>query len=255
MKKVVLLALVALVFAGWKQTQPSEVARQFVTSLYLLDYTGAAELASSDTKSFVNEKTAMPLEKNGDTRSSRFQQNDFLLDSLKETINGNTATVQSDGTRISLVKEENKWKVVASPALVSEVVNRTEKTNEVAARWDALQNGLKNRMDAVRQYLEYQSQAGSLSADGQALLELIANATLPENFSRKDQEVYLQQQKQIGELASKTVVPTYTANADLTLSLIIRINEADRNIESAKEAYNKEAAGLQSPRWMSSIGE
>ena len=125
----------------------------------------------------------------------------------------------------------------------------------MAARWDALQNGLKNRMDAVRQYLEYQSQAGSLSADGQALLELIANATLPENFSRKDQEVYLQQQKQIGELASKTVVPTYTANADLTLSLIIRINEADRNIESAKEAYNKEAAGLQSPRWMSSIGE
>ena len=104
MKKVVLLALVALVFAGCKQTQPSEVARQFVTSLYLLDYTGAAELASSDTKSFVNEKTAMPLEKNGDTRSSRFQQNDFLLDSLKETINGDTATVQSDGTHTLIVK-------------------------------------------------------------------------------------------------------------------------------------------------------
>lgn len=253
MKKFLLLAFITVAFSGCKQTKPSEIARQFVTRVYLLDFSGAVELASTDTKSFVNDKTAAPLELNADVRNRQFQQNDFLLDSLKERINGNTVSVQSDGIMLSLVKEDKEWKVVADPGLVRNIVNRNEKTADVKSRWDVLQNGYTNRMNAVRQYIEYQSQAGRLSADGQALLELIANTSLPENFSKKDQQVYLQQQKQIGSLIDKVVVPSYTANADLSLNLIIRINEADKNIETAKEAYNEAALGLRSPRWVSRI--
>jgi hypothetical protein len=248
MKRILPLAAMMLLLVSCnKSNQPKAVAKEFVKSLYLLDYEKASSLATTDTKANVSDKTAKPVQADPQKRIQSFTTTNFLLDSLKENVQGNSATIESDGISLSLIKESGKWRVLASDKVVDNIVNKNEKEEAVKAKWEQLKKAYEDRMQAAKDYATYKASQGTVSTNVQALLEALGNTSIDKNFNQQQLLEYVARQNEISSLLDKAVEPSYTANADLSVNFIIRINEAEKAIQAAKNEYNLAIQDIKSP--------
>lgn len=248
MKTYYLLVAIAILFTACNRTTPKQTASEFVKKVYMYDFDHAADLTTADTRQMVAQKQQGATQPAG--RVSDDAINKFQLDSLREQVKGNSAVVESDGIRLSLVKEGNQWKVLASEQLIDDIANRTEKEDVLSAKWVMLQNAFDNRMQAVKEYVQYLSTRGGLKAEGQELLQIIANTSLAKNFTKTDLQEYLNNQRQIDRLIDRAIVPSFSAGADMSVNLILRVNEAESSIKQAKAAYNLAAQDLWSKTYV-----
>jgi hypothetical protein len=53
--------------------------------------------------------------------------------------------------------------------------------------------------------------------------------------------LYVQRQSQLADMIDKSVEPSYTASADISMNYILRLHSADGRIEAATKEYQAQA--------------
>ncbi|HVK97441.1 MAG TPA: hypothetical protein VM368_06470 [Flavisolibacter sp.] len=238
MRKVLTIALATTLFACNTSGGPKETAKEFTQALYILDYQKAASLATADSKSIIDQKEVQPL--NTGERSIAMIKESLLLDSLSETISGNDAEVKNNMLHLSVKKDGGVWKVVATPEVIDQIINRKEKVEALKLKWNVLQNIYSRRNEDAKAYISILKQKGTLSENARTLEALINGSQLKE-LTGKNLLAYVMQQDQITALIDKTVEPSFAANSDMATNYIIQLNLASSNIAAAKNEYNSTA--------------
>jgi hypothetical protein len=239
MKKPLLFALLAAAFISCNETKPpKEVAKEFITALYAGDGTAAAALAT--------EKTKMNVAVSKTDVAGVSADESFSLSSLSETISGNTAEVKNELVKITLEKEGNDWKAVASPELVSGVADRQKNLAELKSRWDALQKEYEARLQLAKDYISYKKSLG-LSPQMKTLEEMVNTLSVKTVWDKEKILLYVQKQKQLDDLIDKALEPSYSANSDLSMNYFLQLNNASDRIKYAEGSYQELAEKTSSP--------
>lgn len=247
MKRIVIFVVAVVALTSCENSEPpKEVSKQFVKSLYLLDYDKAASLTSSHSKYLVEGKKVKPMDASLERRNASLNEVGFNLDSLEQTVMGTSASVENRVIHLNLVKENKQWKVIASEKVLDEIINRNDKLVALQSKWDLLKQAFDNRNIAVKDYIVYVTQNGNASNVAQEVLEKINNTALEKNFSKEQLLNYVKAQDEISAMAEQIMQPSFTANADLSINFIVRIGEAEKRIQEAKRIYNGFALAVKS---------
>lgn len=233
MKKLLLIAfLSAAVYSCKTSSSPKEVAKQFIEAVYAGDATTASGLATENTKASVSNLKA------GEATSS---EESFSLTTLSETVNGNTAEVKNDLVKLSLQKEEDGWKVQASPDLVASINNRQADLAMLKTKWEALLKEYEARLEIAKEYVQYKKGQGNLSPQMQSLNEMINTLSAKTTWDREKISLYAQRQKSLADLIDKSIEPSYTAGTDLGMNYILQLSNANDRIKAAQADYTSMA--------------
>jgi hypothetical protein len=248
MKKVLfILAGMATLVSCNKTKGPKEASEEFVSTVYVLDFNSAANYTSSDTKQVLDTKEVVPLQPAPEKRTVDAIKKDFLLDSLKVLVTGNTAIAENDVLSLPLKKEQGGWKVVVSKELLDDIINRQEKVQLLEEKWQALQKAYDDRNQVAKQYITYVENRGPLSEDAKVLKEAVNGVGLEQSFTKEQLFNYVRKQDAIAALIDKAVVPSQSANTDLTANFIIQLHQQQPIIENAKKEYNEQTVKVKSP--------
>ncbi|MGE5521764.1 MAG: hypothetical protein ACM3VS_17705 [Candidatus Dadabacteria bacterium] len=256
MKKVLLLlaGIITLVSCN-KSKGPKEASEEFVSTVYVLDFNNAANLSSSDTKQVIDKNEVVPMDPSPEKRKVATIKKDFLLDSFKVEVNGNNAVVQNEILTLPLKKEQGGWKVVASKELLDEIINRQQKLQILEEKWNAVQKAYDDRNQIAKQYITYAENRGALSEAVKALKEAVNGVTLEQYFTKEQLFNYVRKQDVIAILVDKAIVPSQSANTDLTATFIIQLHQQQSVIDNALKEYNAETKLIKSPVYVAIPGK
>ncbi|RYZ28062.1 MAG: DUF4878 domain-containing protein [Chitinophagaceae bacterium] len=233
MKKMLLIAfLIAALYSCKTSSSPKEVAKQFIEAVYAGDAPTASGLVTENTKASVSNLKA------GETTGSEEQ---FSLTTLSETVNGNTAEVKNDLIKLSLQKEQEGWKVEASPELVASISNRRADLAVLKSNWEALLKEYEGRVEIAKEYVQYKNGQGTLSPQMQSLNDMINTLNAKTTWDKEKISIYVQGQKQLADMIDKSIEPSFTAGTDMGMNYILQLSNANDRIKAAQAAYNQSA--------------
>jgi len=233
MKKLLLIAfLFAAVYSCKTSSSPKEVAKQFIEAVYAGDAATASGLATENTKASVSNLKA------GETTLS---EESFSLTTLSETVEGNMAEVKNDLVKLSLQKEDEGWKVQASPDLIASINNRQADLAMLKTKWEALLKEYEARLEIAKEYVQYKKGQGNLSPQMQSLNEMINALSAKTTWDKEKISLYVQRQKSLADLIDKSIEPSYTAGTDLGMNYILQLSNANDRIKAAQAEYTSMA--------------
>ena len=219
------LLAIALLSACNNSVPPKEVAKEFIEAVHTGDATGAAGFTTEDTKPAVanlqTQTTNPPVEEA------------FSLTTLNETVKGSAATVKNDLITIPLEKGGDGWKVAATAELVASITNRHEALTALKNSWEALLKEYEGRLQIAKEYLQYKKGQGELSSQMQSLEQMVNTLSTKTTWDKEKISLYVQRQGQLADMIDKSVEPSYTANADISMNYILQLHNADSRIEAA----------------------
>jgi hypothetical protein len=234
MKKVLSsLTIIAILSSCNNSAPPKEVAAEFIEAVYAGDASKASELTTEKTKPVIANLPAqaanLPAEES------------FSLTTLKETENGNGATVKNDLVSIPLEKEGDGWKVAATPELVAGISNRQADLTALKNKWEALLKEYEGRLQIAKEYVQYKKGQGALSTQMQSLEQMVNTLSTKTTWDKEKIGLYVQRQGQLADMIDKSVEPSYTASADISMNYILQLHNADSRIEAATKEYQAQA--------------
>ena len=235
MKKALLFSFLVFIMASCNNTKPpTDVAKEFIQAISSSDPSTASELVTEKTKSNVG--TAK-----GDA-SGMTAEETFSLNTLTETITGNTAEVRNELIKLSLEKEDDGWKVNASPQLVADISHRQGELATLKQKWEALLKEYNGRLNVAKEYVSYKKGQGAISPQIKTLEEMINSLSAKTVWDKEKILLYVQKQKQFEDLVDKALEPSANAGADMSMNYILQVNEADSRIKTAQAEYQASAA-------------
>lgn len=241
MKKFLLpFFCVSVLFSCKQSPSPKETAQTFIRSLSAADFTTASSLVSSATKGHLDKAKK-------ESKSLHSPDDAFQLPSLSETINGNSAEVKNDVLSLSMVKEEDSWKVVLNEDLLNNLQQRKELLSAVKAKWIALRSEYDARLKVAKAYVDYKKSSGSPSPKVLALTEMVYNFGADSVRTKEALLAYLQKQQQLGQTIDAAMEPSLAANTDLSLQYILQMSTAADRIKEAEAEYQAIAQKAHSP--------
>lgn len=234
MKKPLLLLLaVAVMFSCKNDVPPKDIAKQFLEAAHSSDATTASSLATNKTKDAVSQ---LQLQTPGVSAEET-----YALAGLTETQNGNVAEVKNEVIRLSLEKEADGWKVAATPELVTAIKERPTSLQALKENWEALVKEYDARLRLAKEYVAYKKVQGALSAQMQTLEQMVATLSTKTTWNRENIQLYVQRQGQLTDLIDKSIEPSYTANADISMNYILQLHNADERVAAAVKLYQAAA--------------
>lgn len=234
MKKLLLFVLpIAFLLSCKSIVPPKEVAKEFIEAVYAGDAAKASSLSTEKTKAAVANLQAQTPGTSADES--------FSLATLTETENGRSAEVKNDLVKISLAKEGDSWMVVASPELVAGINNRQQDLMTLKTKWEALLKEFESRLQVAKEYVQYKKGQGALSAQMQTLEQMVNTLSTKTTWDKEKIQLYVQRQSQLADMIDKSVEPSYTASADISMNYILRLHSADSQIETAMKDYQAQA--------------
>jgi len=110
MKKYLLIPLLVLFMASCSSNAPKDVTKNFLEALAKGKIDDAKKYASAPTAKFLEKIATIP------GASEQMKQPDFKFTFVKESIEGDKATVtykdqKGEEEDVELIKEDGKWKV------------------------------------------------------------------------------------------------------------------------------------------------
>ena len=241
MKKLLLPFFCLAVLASCKQsTPPKETAQTFIKSLLSADMATASALVSRETKGVLDNA---PKE----TKHSSLPEEAFQLHALAETIHGEKADVKNAILSLSMVKEDDGWKVVLNQSLLNAIQQQEERLLAAASKWKALQNEYEARLKIARAYVDYKKSTGTLSPNVHALTEMVYNFGTADMRTKEELLAYVQKQQQLAKTIEAAMEPSLAANSDLSLQYIIQISTAADRVKRAEAEYQAAAQIAHSP--------
>jgi len=230
MKKLLLFSFsIAFLFSCKNEVPPKDVARQFIEAVYVGDAAKASGLSTGKTKSAVaNLQSQSP---------NISVEESFSLTTLAETQSGNTAEAKNDLIKIALEKEGETWMVVATPELVNNITNRQADLTALQNKWEALFKEYEGRLRIAKEYVQYKKGQGALSPQMQSLEQMVNTLSTKTIWDKEKIQLYVQRQSQLADMIDKSVEPSYTANADISMNYILQLHNADSRIEAALKDY------------------
>ena len=230
MKKLLLFVFViAALFSCKNSVPPKDVAKGFIEAVYTGDATKASELTTEKTKAAVVNLQAQTVNLPADES--------FSLTTLNETENGNTAVVKNDLVNISLEKEGKGWKVAATPELIASIRNRQTDLMVLKNKWETLLKEYESRLQVATEYVKYRKGQGALSTQMQSLEQMVNTLSTKTMWDKEKIKLYVQRQSQLADMIGKSVEPSYTAGADISMNYILQLHNADGRIDAAIKDY------------------
>ena len=234
MKKVLsYLTIIAILSSCNNSAPPKAVAKEFIEAVYAGDASKATELATEKTKPAISNLPAQT--------TNLSAEESFSLNSLNETETGNAATVKNDFIDISLEKEGDGWKVAATPKLVAAISNRQADLTALKNKWEALLKEYEGRLQIAKEYVQYKKGQGALSTQMQTLEQMVNTLSAKTAWDKEKISLYVQRQGQLANMIDKSVEPSYTASADISMNYILQLHNADGRIETATKEYQAQA--------------
>jgi hypothetical protein len=230
MKKVLLLTFIISALCSCKNSSsPKDVAKEFIQAVYSGDAATASGLATEKTKATVSDtKPVTP---------SISAEESFSLATLTEAINGNTAEVKNELINLSLQKEGNGWMVNATTDLVANINNRQMNLMALKTKWETLLKEYDARLQLAKDYIAYKKGQGVLSPQMQTLEEITHTLSVKTTWDKEKILLYVQRQKQLAEMIDKSLEPSYTASADISMNYILQLSNANDRIKTAQGEY------------------
>jgi hypothetical protein len=230
MKKILLLVGIVIAISSCNSsTPPKQVTQEFIKALTSNDNTTAASLATEGTKTTVSN--------NQNQQAATLAEDQFDMGTLAETINGNEAEVKNSIVSVSLKKEGEGWKVVATPELLSSLNKRQANLTAHKLKWEALLKEYESRLQVAKSYVQHKRNAGTLSPQLQKLDEVINSFTIKTEWNKETMALYVLKQKQLADLIDKALEPSHTANSDLSMNYIIQLSNVNDRIKAAEGEY------------------
>ena len=234
MKKALLFTFLVSTIVSCNNTKPpTDVAKEFIQAISSSDASTASRLATEKTKANVGTVK-------GDAPGMTAEES-FSLNTMTETITGNTAEVRNEVIKLSLEKEDDGWKVNASPELVAGISNRQKDLATLKQKWEALLKEYDGRLNVAREYVSYKKGQGAISPQIKTLEEMINTLSAKTVWNKEKILLYVQKQKQFQDLVDKALEPSANASADMSMNYILQVNEADSRIKTAKAEYQASA--------------
>ena len=230
MKKFLLFVFAtAFLFSCKNTVPPKDVAKKFIEAVYTGDVTKAASLTTEKTTPAVaNIQKQTP----GITADD-----DFSLNTLIETENGNAAEVKNELINVYLAKEGDGWRVVASPELVASISNRQQNLMALKTKWEMLLKEYESRLQVAKEYVQYKKGQGALSPQLQSLDQMVTTLSAKTTWDKEKIQLYVQRQQQLLDMIDKALEPSYAANTDMTMNYILQLSGAADRIKLAKQEY------------------
>ena len=208
---------------------PKEVAKEFIQAVYTGDAAKASSLVTEKTKAAVSDTKPLTPAMNA--------EESFSLTTLTETINGNSAEVKNNLVKLSMEKEGNGWKVAATPELIAAIINRQNDLNELKNGWEALQKEYDGSLQLAKDYLQYKKGRGTLSPQMQSLEQMVNTLSVKTTWDKEKILLYVQRQNQLADMIDKSLEPSFTASADISMNYILQLSAVKDRIKIAQEEY------------------
>lgn len=234
MKKLLLFAFAIVFLLSCKNTlPPKDVAKDFIEAVHTGNAVTASALVTDKTKSAISNLQAQ-------TPGINVEES-FSVSTLTETENGNTAEVKNESIKLTLEKEGDGWKVVATPELVTTIVNRNQDLTALKTKWEALLKEYESRLNVAKEYVQYKKGQGALSPQMQSLEQMVNTLSTKTTWDKEKIQLYVQRQGQLADMIDKSIEPSYTASADISMNYILQLSQTNDRIKTAQADYQAQA--------------
>lgn len=234
MKKPLLFVFaITFLFSCKNTVPPKDVAKEFIEAVYAGDAAKASSLTTEKTKSAIGNLTAQT--------AIISAEEGFSLTTLTGTESNNVAEVKNDLVKLSLEKEGEGWMVIASRDLVASISSRNQDLTTLKTKWEALLKEYESRLNVAKEYVQYKKGQGALSSQMQILEQMVNTLSTKTTWDKEKIQLYVQRQGQLADMIDKSVEPSYTASADISMNYILQLHNANERIETAMKDYQAQA--------------
>lgn len=129
--------------------------------------------------------------------------------------------------------------MAATPDLVASISNRQNNLTALKNKWDVLHKEFEGRLQLAKEYVNYKKGQGALSPQIQTLEDMINTLSVKTLWDKEKILLYVQRQQQLADMIDKSVEPSYTANADISMNYILQLSHANDRIKTAQREYQE----------------